>query len=71
MKIPQSTFIIENGEGSFTDMFFVVEYDHVRRVRAILSIHHERDEAEKELTLAKAGQHSTQLQPGGTLGIST
>ena len=47
--------------------FHVVEYDDVRRVKTIMSIHRSRAEAEAELELAKTRRHSTQLEPGGTL----
>lgn len=66
-----STFVIEKGEGIFFEFWNVIEYDHLRRIRYILSMHHDYAEAQDNLRLAETGQHSTQLNPGGTLGVAS
>lgn len=60
---PQPFFMIEQ-RGS---RFFLLEIDNGRQIETILEICYTKDEAEKALTLAEAGRHST--QGGGSANL--
>jgi len=50
-----------------TIRYEVVSYNTTRMIRTIYAICPTREQAETELAQVKAGTHSTQTQPGGTL----